>query len=274
MSGPRPLLIFVVLLDTLGQLAECQTCPTSTDCGDLRLDLQSLKCDVRSLRTQLENVEDEQREVQREVQVDVQREVQREVRQELRRIEQNSCGGDNNCGCPKICRQISPADCKPPFELLRNSAGAPVGCYKILLTNTTWYNAPYVCSTYDPRARLAVVDTAAKNTAIKQRLLSLPASALGSCLAYPNTGIQTAFWTAGVRKVHQDCSSPFYWKPTCGNESPLTYTDWRNLEPNCGSFPGVECCESCMAFWVVGQYTWADIACDRQVCSVCEIPLA
>jgi len=163
--------------------------------------------------------------------------------------------------------------CPSTFELLDNGEQV-VGCYKVLLSSKTWYDAPAACARFDRRARLAVVDTADKDNAVKARLITYTPDVLSNCQVIKGTATTSSFWFAGERQVHGDCSSPFVWKPTHGKESPMTYTGWAAGEPNCGNAVGKEPHESCLSNNRGENNSWNDLACDWAICSVCEIPEA
>jgi len=161
--------------------------------------------------------------------------------------------------------------CPPTFQLLDNGE-YHVGCYKVLLSAKTWYDAPEACKRFDRSARLAVLNTADKNNAVKTHLRSYSADSLTICRMWPNDAQSATFWNAGARKIHQDCSSPFVWKPTGGKEIPLTYQNFGPGAPTCSSSTGREPRESCLSHYGHAKYAWNDLACDWPVCSVCEIP--
>jgi len=165
------------------------------------------------------------------------------------------------------------SECPRPFQLL-SSGGNDVGCFKILLSAKTWYDAPAACAKAHPRARLAVLDTADKNNAVKAQLGTFSASSLmGNCNIYQVAPYGYSFWTAGARKIIKDCSSPFYWKSAQGSEKPVSFQNFAPNEPSCGrNIPGHEDAESCLSLWGNVAYAWNDLSCDWLICSVCEIP--
>jgi hypothetical protein len=163
--------------------------------------------------------------------------------------------------------------CPPTFQLLDNGK-YHVGCYKVLISVKTWYDAPKACKRFDCRARLAALDTEEKNNAVKTHLQNYTLESVRICRSSPNAPQSAHFWNAGARKIHQDCSSPFVWKPTGGKEIPLTYQNFGPGRPTCSNYPGKEPRESCLAHDGRANYAWNDAGCDWEFCSVCEIPHA
>jgi len=163
--------------------------------------------------------------------------------------------------------------CPSTFQLLDNG-DYNVGCYKVLLSAKTWYDAPDSCKRFDRRARLAVLDTADKNNAVKAHLRTYPSNGLMNCRQNPNDPTTNAFWTAGARKIHMDCSSPFYWKPSGAPSTRLTYNNFAAGQPDCSKAGGrgKEPNESCLSLYGKLNYAWNDLSCDYEICSVCEIP--
>jgi len=181
---------------------------------------------------------------------------------------------DLSCSCS--CRSpyygnLCQSSCTSPFYLLSYGSN-PVGCYLAIFAKSTWYNAPAHCAAYDPRARLAQLDTQHKNEAVKMHLLGLASYTLEICSKNGNDPNSVSYWTAGARRVHQDCTSPFYWKPTGGPQIPVSYSDWEAGQPDCLNTPGYEARESCLTLVRGHSYRWNDLACDWPMCSVCEIP--
>ena len=72
------------------------------------------------------------------------------------------------------------------------------------------------------------------------------------------------FWTSGQLQKNGDCTTPFVWKLLRG-DTPYTYTDWKESQPNCGSNM-----EFCMHLWATKGYQWNDAACNFHMCPVCE----
>jgi len=178
-------------------------------------------------------------------------------------------GNTFSCECPggyfgPQCQTSCPAT----FVLLDNG-NYNVGCYKTLLTGKSWYDAATACRRFDPRAQIVVLDSADKVKVVKDYLRNIPGPNLDVCKA---GGTSVNFWTAGSRIVNQDCSSPFVWKPSAGQQLPLKFSDWNGGEPNCGNSPGHEQHESCLALHDSIGYKWNDWPCDMQACIVCEIP--
>jgi len=80
-------------------------------------------------------------------------------------------------------------------------------------------------------------------------------------------GAGTWLWTAGQR-IDPSSESTFVWRTDADSDrvSAMTYTNWAQYQPN-------NCCggQSCMN--LLTSYTWNDVQCSREMCSVCEIDL-
>ena len=90
---------------------------------------------------------------------------------------------------------------------------------------------------------------------------------LSECYASPTYG--TYFWTAGQR-IDPSSESAFVWRTDADSDtvSAMTYTNWYPGQPN-------NCCggQSCMHLLGGVSYTWNDLRCSTEICSVCEIDL-
>jgi len=187
-------------------------------------------------------------------------------------------GNSISCDCAAgytgaLCDKVVPPapttpkpKCGKNFEPLDLPNGTWV-CVNYLLQKTNYFNAPAACAALDSRARLVVVQNAAKNNAIKAHLKTLPAAQLTVC----NYGGAPTFFTAGQRLT--DCTSKWYWKPNGPNGamSEITYTDWWPGQPDCAHLAGFTP-ETCVTFWQTVGYQWNDAACEAPACAICEIP--
>jgi len=159
-------------------------------------------------------------------------------------------------------RKSCPAD----FQLLYY-LGQQVGCFKVVTARATWDDAEVICSVYNEKAQLAILDLGAKNIAVKQHLKTLSGAHIRDCVRdAPGSGTQ-AFWIAAARQQTGICRSPFFWS----NGRPLTYSDWAYKLPNCRDAGSVGA--SCVAMVRPIGYQWNDQLCTRRLCSICEIPL-
>jgi len=145
-------------------------------------------------------------------------------------------------------------------------AGQIAGCFRVVTTRTTWEESPRICSAYDERARLAVLNTQLKTNAVKAKLRGLTNAHIRDCNRI--AAGSESFWIATARDTSSGCRSPYYWYP---NYTPLTHGDWGAGEPNCldGGVSGA----SCVALTRGLNYQWNDVHCSRKICSICEIPI-
>jgi len=176
------------------------------------------------------------------------------------------------CDCPdNYFGDQCETQCPSSFLLLDNGVYY-VGCFKFLLAANSWYDAPAACKRFDSRAQLVVLNSADKNKAVKDYLRTIPSSNTAACKVPWGT---TVFWSAGSRRVNQDCSSPFVWKPASGAEQPMSFSDFESGQPDCSSSsaPAHEPRESCALLYSTVDYRWNDFPCDWPVCAVCEIPV-
>jgi hypothetical protein len=167
-------------------------------------------------------------------------------------------------------RQRRKTSCPQDFVLLQSFSGSN-GCFKFGLEGRTWQEWSQLCRSYHPNARLASLDDKGKSDAVRHYLLTIPDSDLRQCgkQAY---SMPNGFFTAGQRQVNNNCQSQFYWKQGQGyRDTPVTFYDWAPDEPNCHGERGYTR-ESCIVLWEHDQYRWNDLACERKICAVCEIP--
>jgi len=163
-------------------------------------------------------------------------------------------------------------DCLPGFVSVSHMDNR-IGCYALTTTRSTWYDAPALCATVHPRARLAILDSREKDQAVQNYIKTKPLSFFRNCATSPGYDESAAFWMSAARQTLRDCGSPFSWITTNGDRVPLTYNAWRAPQPDCANITGHECCESCATVWLPEGYHWNDSPCDRQICSICEIPV-
>jgi len=159
----------------------------------------------------------------------------------------------------------SKINCPASFVLLYH-AGVIAGCFRVVTSRITWDESPLICSVYDERARLAVLDTLVKTNAVKANLRSLTNAHIRDCNRI--AAGSESFWIAASREMSHSCRTPYYWYP---GGAPLTHGDWGAGEPNCldGGVSGA----SCVALTKGLNYRWNDVHCSRKICSICEIPL-
>jgi len=151
------------------------------------------------------------------------------------------------------------ATCSPPFEVLPGYGG----CYAIVKSQLTWSAAQSNCKTLNSNAFMAVLETAAEDTAMINRLKASPDAAC----------IHQQYAIAGQRENPASCSSPFIWKPTATQTIPMPATGFHNFwagEPNCAG--GNEACV-CYTTLLMNDVKWNDYPCDTPLCSICEITI-
>jgi len=166
----------------------------------------------------------------------------------------------------RVARKTS---CPRDFILLQSFAGSN-GCFKIGLEARTWQDWNQLCRSYHPSARLAVLQDKGKSDAVRHYLQTIPDSEMREC-GKQTYKMPNGFYTAGQRQTNNNCQSKFYWKPAGQRETPVTFYDWAADEPNCYGERGFTR-ESCIALWEHDGYRWNDLACERKICAICEIP--
>jgi hypothetical protein len=184
-------------------------------------------------------------------------------------------GNDNKYTC--LCGANNFGDlcekgCSPGFTLLKDATGN-VGCYMFVVKGQNWDQATAFCTSNN--AKLAVVDNARENTAIKNSIKAIIATKpadLSQC-----NGQQ--FLIAGRRLKDGDCTkgtpnNNFYWV-TPGSDPvaikpPSSFTDWYGANPDCDKSGSSLPNESCINYWPSGNYQWNDYVCQKPTCSVCE----
>jgi hypothetical protein len=140
------------------------------------------------------------------------------------------------------------------------------GCYKLIVSQTTWQDASAQCRSMHKDSDLVVINSLAEH----EEIVSLAGEQF--------YGISV--WTAGQR-IDPTTNSTFVWKVRRASSSTnvrsseadtvilaMTYTNWNTGEPNY-EFEK----ESCLELKFDEYYLWNDNDCSRHNLALCEIDL-
>jgi len=141
-------------------------------------------------------------------------------------------------------------------------------CYKIVLNSRSWNESSLFCKNLHPFSKLVVIRNVEEQNVLKEALKSLSLADLSTC--YNDEEKDWQFLSGGQRKIPNECSSPFVWRPSPDYpETEIVNVTWKSKNPSCHSSLRQQ--EDCVSISYTENGRLNDIPCWGKYCSICQI---
>jgi len=132
-------------------------------------------------------------------------------------------------------------------------------CYNLVTVRATWESALSSC--VRSGGWLTWITSKEQNDGITNYLKSQSSILTTTC--------QLGIFFGMQRQDPQGCTTPMVWKGNCGETQPVVYSNWEPGQPDC-SVIGSNI-QRCGSFWTsVLSLGWDDLACETQLCYLCQ----